>query len=71
VKPELGEVRDADRPSKPAFSTAAPGLDDKLKQKRNNLWKAIAACDGSGTFAIQYAASVKAFAEYCAAVTGE
>jgi hypothetical protein len=46
-------------------------LDDKLKRKRNDLWKAVAAYNGSGAAAAQYAANVKVFTGYCAEVTGE
>jgi hypothetical protein len=50
---------------------ACAELDEKLKQKRNDLWKAIAAYNGSGKAAAEYAANVKELAGYCAGVTRE
>jgi len=50
---------------------ACAELDEKLKQKRNDLWKAIAAYNGSGKAAAEYAANVKVLAGYCAEVTRE
>ena len=46
-------------------------LDEKLKAKNGDLWKAIAAYNGSGAAAIRYAANVQTFTDYCAEVTGE
>jgi hypothetical protein len=46
-------------------------LDKKLVAKKGDLWKAIAAYNGSGKAAAQYAANVKTFSEYCGEVTGE
>lgn len=46
-------------------------LDAKLAAKRDDLWKAIKAYNGSGPAADQYAANIKIFTDYCAAVTGE
>jgi hypothetical protein len=46
-------------------------LDKKLKAVGGDLWKAIAAYNGAGKAAAQYAENVKVFSEYCATVTGE
>jgi hypothetical protein len=58
-----------------SFSTclrrACGELDDKLKAKRGDLWKAIAAYNGTGAAAQQYAANVKVFTQYCREITGE
>ncbi|MBY5898025.1 peptidase S8/S53 subtilisin kexin sedolisin [Rhizobium leguminosarum] len=46
-------------------------LDDKLRRNGNDLWKAIRAYNGTGAAAQQYMQNVKAFADYCAPVTGD
>jgi hypothetical protein len=46
-------------------------LDEKLGHVGHDLWRAIAAYNGSGPAAEQYADNVKLFTKYCAEITGE
>jgi hypothetical protein len=46
-------------------------LDEKLKAKNGDLWKAVAAYNGGGAAATRYAVNVQIFTDYCAEVTGE
>ena len=46
-------------------------LDAKLAATGGDLWKAIKAYNGSGPRAVQYAANVRVFTDYCAPVTGD